>query len=146
MAKRLVTAAHSNGRADGTLCVSTRFGNVLGSNGSVLEIFKDLTLMDERITRSVMDIDEALGFLVETTDLARAAIRRWASLAGRHPESVRIRIVGARPGEKIHEALIPCGRPVDPLKGYRSGSVSPLGDDEIDALLARLDHVARVGG
>lgn len=132
MAERLVTAAHSGRRGEGPLCVSTRFGNVLGSNGSVLEVFRrqilageDLTLTDERMTRFVMDTGEALRLLVETAglaqggevfitkmpalrvaDLARAAVRRWAPRAGRDPATVRIRVVGARPGEKLYEELM----------------------------------------
>jgi len=132
MAERLVTAAHSGRRDDGPVCVSTRFGNVLGSNGSVLEVFRrqilageNLTLTDERMTRFVMDTEDALRFVVETVrlarggevfvpkmpalrivDLARAAIRRWAPQAGRRPEDVGIRLVGARPGEKLYEELM----------------------------------------
>lgn len=132
MAERLVTAVHSGPAGVGPVCVSTRFGNVLGSNGSVLEVFRrqirageDLTLTDERMTRFVMDTEEALRLVVETAslarggevfvpkmpalriaDLAHAAVRRWAPASGRRSEDVAVRCIGPRPGEKLYEELM----------------------------------------
>ena len=190
MAERLVTAAsaHAGPEGGGPIFVSTRFGNVLGSNGSVLEVFRrqifaggDLTLTDERMTRFVMRPSEAIRLLVETADLARggevfitkmaavrvvdlarAAARRWAPRAGRRAKDVRIRLVGARPGEKFHEELVseeegrrvleldryyvvlPAFRPVYRGIDYRYPGARP-GALEHGYSSARVDHLGDEG-
>ena len=106
--------------------VSVRFGNVLGSRGSVLEIFDaqlaaggPLTVTDERVTRYFMTVSEAvrltmnaaavgtggevlvldMGQPVRIVDVAR----RIAAASSRRVEIV---FTGLRPGEKLHECLL----------------------------------------
>lgn len=116
-----------------TSFVITRFGNVLGSNGSVIPLFEKqmseggpLTLTHPDITRYFMTIPEAcqlvqeaavmgqggeifvfdMGSSVKIMDLAKRMIR----LKGyRYPEDIDIKIVGLRPGEKIFEELLANG-------------------------------------
>ena len=115
-------------RRTGRPYVSVRFGNVLGSTGSVVPIFQDqlengqpLSITHPEMTRFFMTIPEAawlildaaalgrdgdlfvldMGEPVRIMDLARDLVR----LAGRDPESQPMEMVGLRPGEKLHEQL-----------------------------------------
>lgn len=113
-----------------TKYVTTRFGNVLGSNGSVIPLFKKqldqglpLTVTDKNVTRYFMTIPEAcqlvleagamgkggeifvfdMGDKVKILDLAEKMIR----LSGLEPyKDVQIVFTGLRPGEKLYEELL----------------------------------------
>ena len=124
-------------RRTGRPYVSVRFGNVLGSTGSVVPIFQEqlengepLTITHPDMTRYFMTIPEAawlildaaaigrdgdlfvldMGDPVRIMDLARDLVR----LAGRDPESQPMEMVGLRPGEKLHEQLFYDAEAVEP--------------------------------
>ncbi|HLV42127.1 MAG TPA: nucleoside-diphosphate sugar epimerase/dehydratase [Brumimicrobium sp.] len=122
--------AQSKNQNSTTQFVTTRFGNVLGSNGSVIPIFKKqieqggpITVTDASVTRYFMTIPEAcqlvleagamgdggeifvfdMGKPVKIIDLAKKMIR----LSGLELEKdIEIKITGLRPGEKLYEELL----------------------------------------
>ncbi len=129
-------------RRTGRPYVSVRFGNVLGSNGSVIPIFQEqmekgqaLTITHPEMTRFFMTIPEAswlildaaslgregdlfvldMGQPVRILDLARDLIR----LSGRDPDSQPIDVVGLRPGEKLHEELFYDAESVEPTDSHK---------------------------
>ncbi len=132
MGERLFSAANSSRRAAGPVFSSTRFGNVLGSNGSVLPIFHEqirnggpLTVTDPEMTRFVMSVTQAVELVISSTslakggevfitkmptinilDLAHVMIAKLAPLYGHKPEAIEISIIGAKAGEKQYEELM----------------------------------------
>jgi FlaA1/EpsC-like NDP-sugar epimerase len=120
--------------------ITTRFGNVLGSNGSVIKIFRKqieaggpVSVTHPEITRFFMTIPEACELVIEASimganseifvfdmgkpikilDLARKMIK----LAGYEPDKdIKIEFSGLRPGEKLYEELLDSGE--DVIKTY----------------------------
>lgn len=132
MGERLFTAMNFlRSHSTRTVFASTRFGNVLGSRGSVVPLFcrqiaagGPVTVTDDRMTRFVMTMGEAADLVIESmdlakggevfitkmpvlriSDLARVMIKRLAPLYGYSPDSVKVQITGSRPGEKLWEEL-----------------------------------------
>jgi len=122
--------AQSANNLSRTKFITTRFGNVLGSNGSVIPLFKKqienggpLTVTDKRITRFFMTIPEACALVLEAEsmgngheifvfdmgesvrifDLAKKMIKLSGLEEGR---DIEIKITGLRPGEKLYEELL----------------------------------------
>lgn len=122
-----ITASQMGGPMVRTQFVTTRFGNVLGSNGSVIPLFREqiknggpVTVTDERIVRFFMLIPEAcklvleagtkgnggeifvfdMGQPVKIADLAKRMIK----LSG--AKNVEIKFTGLRPGEKLYEEVL----------------------------------------
>ena len=116
-----------------TKFITTRFGNVLGSNGSVIPLFKKqieaggpLTVTHREISRYFMTIPEACQLVLEAATMGHGgeifvfdmgkSIRIYdlainmIILSGlRFPEDIDIKITGLRPGEKIYEELLADG-------------------------------------
>lgn len=132
MGERLITAANSNKRNRGQIFTSTRFGNVLGSTGSVIPIFHNqiakggpLTLTHREMTRFVMSIQESVRLIIDSAtlakggevfitkmqvvrieDLANALIRNLAPRYGYDPKQIEVVEIGTKPGEKLYEELM----------------------------------------
>ena len=115
-----------------TTFACVRFGNVLGSRGSILLLLKkqifekgEVTVTDPEMTRFVMTIPQAVSLVLSAAKrsrgqeifilkmpaarletLVKAAIRHFAPLAGKTASAIKIRVVGKRIGEKQHERLL----------------------------------------
>ncbi len=132
MGERLMTAANSNRRGKCPIFACTRFGNVLGSRGSVIPIFREqirrggpVTLTDPSMSRFIMSIQEAVGLVIDSLylakggevfitkmpviriqDLAEVMIRELAPVYLNRPEDIGIDVIGNKPGEKLFEELM----------------------------------------
>lgn len=123
--------AIERGEVSGTTkFVTTRFGNVLGSNGSVIPYFRKqiatggpVTVTDPKITRFFMTIPEACRLVMEAATMGKGneifvfemgqAVKivdlatRMIELAGYRPgEDIEIKFTGLRPGEKLYEEVL----------------------------------------
>lgn len=132
MGERLITAANSNMRNKGPIFASTRFGNVMGSNGSVIPIFYKqiarggpVTLTHPEMTRFIMNIEQAVQLVVDSAalaqggevfitkmpvcriyDLAQVMIKELGPRYGYHLDDIQIQEIGMKPGEKLYEELM----------------------------------------
>ena len=154
LAERLTADA---ARATGSRYLSVRFGNVLGSRGSMLPLFqglieagRPLTVTDPEATRYFMTIPEACHLVVQAGGIGRPGevlildmgepvkildiARRLIDLSGRDVEIV---FTGLRPGEKLHEELVGDGehdeRPTHPSISHTT--VPPLSAAELEPAL-----------
>jgi FlaA1/EpsC-like NDP-sugar epimerase len=154
-----------------TRFVAVRFGNVLGSSGSVIPIFRrqiakggPVTVTHPEMTRYFMTIPEASSLVVQAgaiggrgdvfvldmgepvriIDLAMQMIR----LSGKEPErDIHIEVVGARPGEKLHEELWGEGETAVPTTHPKIMRVSgPIVDPQwLRDELAELERLVSAG-
>ncbi len=132
MGERLITAANSLKRGKRTIFSSTRFGNVIGSRGSVFEIFRrqiasggPITLTHTDMTRFVMTVAQSVELVLTAAELARGGevmvtkmpVMRIEDLAtvmvedlapghGYDPADIPVQIIGAKAGEKLYEELM----------------------------------------
>lgn len=132
MGERLITAANSLKMNRRTIFSSTRFGNVLGSRGSVIPIFArqiaaggPVTLTDRRMTRFIMTLEESCRLVlsaaekarggevfvtkmpvIQIADLARVMVDELASQHGFNPETMPVTEIGSKAGEKLYEELM----------------------------------------
>ena len=119
-----------NTKTNTTKFITTRFGNVLGSNGSVIPLFKSqienggpLTVTHKEITRYFMTIPEACQLVLEAGAMGKGGeifvfdmgesikiydlALNMIGLSGlKYPTDIDIKITGLRPGEKIYEELL----------------------------------------
>ncbi len=121
VADKLFIAANLQTAHQDTRFAVVRYGNVLGSRGSVVPFFretgragKSLPITDKRMTRFWLGLDEAIRFVVESLDLMqggelfvpRIPSMRIVDLAEAVVPDALMHEVGLRPGEKLHEEMI----------------------------------------
>lgn len=124
MAEKIVVNA--NLKFNGTKFVCIRGGNVIGTNGSVVPLFKnqilkanEITITDKLMTRYFMRLQDAIGLIFKAVDdsiggeifvmkMPSIKITGLASLMIKElgNKSTKIKHIGIRPGEKIHEVLV----------------------------------------
>jgi len=160
VAEMVVTSLNEEGK---TLFSAVRFGNVLGSRGSVVPLFKEqiakggpITVTDFRMTRYFMTIPEAsrlviqagalmqggegfvldMGEPVKILDLAKKMI----TLSGHTEEENQIQEAGIRPGEKLYEELLSAKEKVNDqvYEKIFVGNVQSLPKTEVDSYVDSL--------
>ena len=132
LAEKITSAAEYHRGSSQTVFASVRFGNVLVSRGSVVPLFLEqirrggpVTVTDTRMTRFIMSTNRAIELIlkassiakggeifilkmpsVKINDLAEVLIETHAPKHGHSLENVKIELIGAKAGEKIHESLL----------------------------------------
>jgi len=166
--KRAAELALQSLPAGDTQFMAVRFGNVLGSDGSVIQLFRrqiaeggPVTVTHPEVVRYFMTIEEAVGLVLQAAVMGRGGelfhldmgrpvkvadlARHLIELSGFRPdEDIEVRYTGLRPGEKMHEELLATGEGVEPtghprILAVRRGAVDP------SVLAARLDDLLAAG-
>jgi UDP-N-acetylglucosamine 4,6-dehydratase len=119
---KIFCAAEAMAGDAGTRFSVVRYGNVLGSRGSVVDLFQrlvsegaaDLPITDERMTRFWITLEQGVNFVLSSLAMMKGAeifvpkipSTRTADLASAMAPQLPHRVVGIRPGEKLHEVMI----------------------------------------
>lgn len=132
MGEKLIVAANTYKGQHKTRFSCVRFGNVLGSRGSIVPLIKNqvkngqsVTITDKKMTRFVMSPKQSIKLLlksmeitiggeiyvlkmptVKITDMLDVIINEMAPKYGKDPKKIKIKTIGVKPGEKICEELM----------------------------------------
>ena len=170
----LIRSAGLSNSSTKTIFASTRFGNVLGSRGSVIPIFhqqiakgRRLTLTHRDMTRFIMSTSEAVRLILDSVGLARGGeifvtkmpvirirdladvmIRELADFYSFTKDAIEIVEVGMRPGEKLFEELMTDAEAERALELEKYFVIFPLSGNKDEKLLAEYNGVLsnRVNG
>jgi FlaA1/EpsC-like NDP-sugar epimerase len=147
-----------------TQFITTRFGNVMGSNGSVIPIFKKqiaeggpVTITDPKITRFFMTIPEACQLVLEAGFMGNGGhiyvfdmgepvkILEIATnlilLSGLQPhKDIKIKFIGLRPGEKLYEELFTDDEPMVPTHNPKI-SIAQVAEMDFKTILFRINKI-----
>jgi UDP-N-acetylglucosamine 4,6-dehydratase len=119
-AEKLVIQSNAYAGNKRTRLACTRYGNVVGSRGSVVPVFLKqrgsgrLTLTDERMTRFWLSLEQGVHFVTDCIEIMEGGevfvpkipSMNMPDLAKAIAPEARIEVIGIRPGEKLHEVLI----------------------------------------
>lgn len=160
----LVQAINKNSKTE---FVAVRFGNVLGSNGSVIPLFKKqiaqggpITITDENIIRFFMTIPEATQLVLQATAFAKGGeifildmgkpVRIYdlacdlTRLSGLEPgKDIQIEFTGLRPGEKLFEEVLMDEEGIEKTSSEKIFVAKPL-DIEQQQLLEQLEQLKKI--
>lgn len=132
IAEKLISSAEYGSTSEQTIFASVRFGNVMGSRGSVIPLFKEqilvhkkITVTDENMTRFMMSLNQATQLTIKALkeaiggevfilkmpviklgDLAKILIEKTCEKYGIKREEISVEVIGLRPGEKKFEELM----------------------------------------
>ena len=160
VAEMVVTSLNEEGK---TLFSAVRFGNVLGSRGSVVPLFKEqiakggpITVTDFRMTRYFMTIPEASRLVIQAGALMQGGevfvldmgepmkildlAKKMITLSGHTEEEIQIQEAGIRPGEKLYEELLSAKEKVNDqvYEKIFVGNVQSLPKIEVDSYVDSL--------
>jgi UDP-N-acetylglucosamine 4,6-dehydratase len=119
-AEKLLVQGNAYSGAAGTRFCCTRYGNVLGSRGSVIPLFQrqrgsgTVTVTDPRMTRFWLTLDQGVHFVLRCIErmcggevfIPKIPSMRIVELAEAVAPECKVEIIGIRPGEKLHEVMI----------------------------------------
>ncbi len=168
LAERIV---EMHGRDAGTRFAAVRFGNVLGSSGSVLPIFRrqiaqggPVTVTHPEMTRYFMTIPEAVQLVIEATGIAEGGdvfvldmgepvrimdlAHNMIRLSGMEPgRDIQVEVTGVRPGEKLHEELFNLDEEVRPTRygGILRATRPPLDPETLAQRIAMIERAVSAG-
>jgi FlaA1/EpsC-like NDP-sugar epimerase len=154
-----------------TVFCCVRFGNVLGSSGSVVPLFRrqiekggPVTVTDPAMARYFMTIPEAVQLIIRAGNLGRGGdvfvlemgdqvsimdlAHNMIRLSGHEPEKdIKIEIVGPRPGEKLREELFNDGERPVPTEAERimKAERPPLDPDWVESVLEQVERIVAEG-
>jgi len=163
-ATKRIAEIYTQSRESNTKFITTRFGNVLGSNGSVVPLFQKqlamngpITITDKRIIRYFMTIPEACSLVMEAGSIGEDKdifvfdmgepvkiydmAKKMIQLADK--PNIEIKEIGLRPGEKLYEELLATKEntlPTDNPKILRA-KVRKYEADEVNAMIDELSKV-----
>jgi FlaA1/EpsC-like NDP-sugar epimerase len=152
LAERLISSADYYKGSHRTIFAAVRFGNVMGSRGSVIPLFKnqildnkEITVTDSTMSRFMMTVSQATNLTLEAChkakggeifvlkmpvinlkDLAEVVMQEVTNKYKINPKEVKIKEIGLRPGEKMYEELMTIEESIYAIELDNMFAISPI--------------------